>query len=284
MRFYGDAVRERLAAGSAFQPDINNITIKHIDEGRIAYLGIAMMLPFGRDENAAMADFFEAIVDYEHLIIDIRGNPGGNVAGFNRAITPRLIRRRAVSHYHIFINNSPRNVQFAQMMSRIDSGFNLRRFHIEGNSAIDSENLSVMLEGEHLRIDELEQFYYYFTHTTSVLVPPFGTTVFTGQVWLLTDSGTTSAAERVASLFQGQGIAILVGETTGGSIGNFDLAAMFFALPNSGIVFRSDPGYVVASDGRIPEEGIVPCFLNFDNMDALETTLALIREGAYRND
>ena len=78
-------------------------------------------------------------------------------------------------------------------------------------------------------------------------------------------------------------MAILVGETTRGVHGNPGMEGMHFALPNTGIIIRYDMGMVVCRrTGIIFEEGIPPHYFNLPGMDALQTALALIEEGWYR--
>jgi len=52
-------------------------------------------------------------------------------------------------------------------------------------------------------------------------------------------------------------------------------------LYNTGIIIRFDPAFVTDFRGRPLEYGIEPHYFNRPGMDALETVLAMIAEGAY---
>jgi len=50
-----------------------------IEEGRIAYLKVANFANFNLNTMVELRSFYADIQEYEHLIIDIRDNQGGNV-------------------------------------------------------------------------------------------------------------------------------------------------------------------------------------------------------------
>ena len=97
---------------------------------------------------------------------------------------------------------------------------------------------------------------------------------------MLIDENVYSSALDVAAVHKDIGFATFVGETTGGGAGS-PWYSNFFSLPNTGIIIRYDPGLVVDVRGRPLEYGIEPHYFNRPEMDALETVLAMIAEGAY---
>jgi len=102
---------------------------------------------------------------------------------------------------------------------------------------------------------------------------------FEGKIWILTSRRSDSAVESVAIFARETGFATLVGRPTAGIM---HAMTAYLLLPNSGILVRYDFGYMTDSYGRSFEElGVPPHFFNHPEMNALQTALALIEEGAY---
>jgi len=106
------------------------------------------------------------------------------------------------------------------------------------------------------------------------ITPAENNTPFSGEIWLLVDGGSASASEMAAKISINTGFATVVGEPTAGVTFT---THTFAALPNTGIAFRIDLGYTIDQYGRSIEEfGVIPQILNAEDMDALETVLAII--------
>ena len=105
---------------------------------------------------------------------------------------------------------------------------------------------------------------------------------FQGEIWVLTDSETASAAEHATRFSKYTGFATIVGEQTRGVVGVPNFTRAFISLPNTGIVVQFDFALLMDEHGNIFEGyGVTPHHFNRPGMDALETTLALIAEGNY---
>ncbi|MCL2562658.1 MAG: S41 family peptidase [Oscillospiraceae bacterium] len=95
------------------------------------------------------------------------------------------------------------------------------------------------------------------------------------------DAYVASGAEAATAMLKYNNIATVVGEATMGVFGTgADPFTAIISLPHTGIVLRFDTAYFTDTEGR-PFEGygVTPHYFNRPGMDALETVLAMIREG-----
>jgi len=79
---------------------------------------------------------------------------------------------------------------------------------------------------------------------------------FAGEIWLLVDDQSASASELAAMQSISSGFATVVGTPT---MGVSPAITIFVPLPNTGILFRVDTGYMIDDLGRSIEEfGVTP--------------------------
>ena len=268
------------------------ITTEILEESHIAYVNISN---FMTDDlfhyYDILREFYREIQDYDHLIIDIRDNDGGSPAFWKFLIMYQLWLDRS---------NMPNMPLYA-----FYNGSELDRFlvetHIEERLAIGGLSVYVP-ETNLLPIDEvlessslpevnkldLQDLAYgvrfntslvnYARHTANTGGLP--THPFAGNIWLLTNEESRSAAALFARHAKYMDFATLVGEPTGGlyTLG----PRTFFSLPATGIVVTWDIDYLVDQYGRALEEfPTTPHHFNRPGLDALETVLMLIAEGDY---
>ncbi|MDR2183094.1 MAG: hypothetical protein LBE55_02865 [Clostridiales bacterium] len=253
---------ETMAAVEAtFAPE-GNLTKEIIQEGQIAYLAVGSMLPSISDaERAAIRDFYAEIADFEHLIIDIRGNGGGWVHYFDELIArPLTTRETRIARFYHFMPYGDHNMDFMR--------------------AAEQTLLTRLRDTEFL-----EQYLHYTAEFERRFVQRHHVrgqwrSDFNGKIWMLIDGGVFSSSQIVAEFYKQTGFATFVGETTGGMVAA-PMGSNFFALPNTGIIIRYDPTFVTNRYGRPLEYGTRPHHYNRPGMDALETTLALIAEGGW---
>jgi len=169
-------------------------------------------------ETSMLKDFFHEIKDLPALIIDIRGNGGGQDLAWYRLVS--LLASEEV------------RMDFAHVMRRGDL---VRPFadYLEKTMGTDSI-LDCDLTG--LPPEVTSDAYRDPVRSTMSFVPDPESVHYRGKVFLLVDDRVYSSAENFAAFCKGSGWATLVGEPTGGDGLGFNL--IIHRLPNSGLVVK----------------------------------------------
>ena len=246
----------------------NNIQTRIIEENRIAYVNIlSMNFATMEIDRVTLLDFFHLVADYDHLIVDIRQNPGGTGMFFRElVISPNISYPLYFSNYMFFMGGEHNRRLLASWFGFEDGGIR----------PIDHNVIAHM---PYFRQDNIYMFNY-FRHQSIHIEPSYDIGIFTGKIWLLVDPRTFSAAELATAVTKQTGFATIVGHRTGG--GGLGMTPLVLALPNTGVVLRYAAGYGVDEYGRENyEHGTQPHYFNRPGLDALGTVLAMIREGSY---
>jgi len=258
-----------------FERMMQSIETEIIEEGRIAYYGIARfserLTPY---ECELTQQFLAKIADFEHFIIDLRGVTGGALWFFDEILGRPLISEEKYVYFHNFYRAGSRNLAFFEAMGS-------RR---PQSSAFDISGFADIISDEYLHVlgylTDMD-FHYLYRYTLTPSSTPYG---FSGKIWILIDEHTIDAAQVAAAFYKEIGFATFVGNTTGGSAAICSAAGSsnFITLPNTSFVIRYDVVLTLAPSGRPIEYGTDPHYFNRPGMCALETVLALIEEGWYR--
>jgi len=243
----------------------DNITTDIIVPGRVAYIGVESFMSNMLDDAAILFPFYEQIQDYEHLIIDLRGNMGGLAASFPLNFVAMLIDEPLHFQTTEFFRSSPRIEEFYVNPVPIMFGAELYRV-MPAEEYVRSRNLPYFPMGDLNYLDSVLVW--------DVYIAPFSDAIpFRGDIWLLVDEWSASASQMAAVIAQ-NGFATIVGEPTSAVTGTIHT---YVPLPNTGILFRIDLGLTTDPQGRIFEEtGVVPDIPNMPGLDALATVLAVI--------
>ena len=243
----------------------DNLTINVIEPGKIAYLHIASFMNNMAFDSEVLFPFFEEIQDFEHLIIDIRGNGGGFAVYFPSLIVSMLIGESiSFSYPEFFVANeltaalteNPSTMAMADLYGMFPAAQFVRD---QNMTQFNQEDLAIL---------------DYVAVWNVVYYPDEDAIPFSGEIWLLVDEWSASASVMAAKISANTGFATVVGEPTSRITG---VVYTFAALPNTGILFRIDLGYTTDIYGRSIEEfGVIPQIANWVDMDALETVLAII--------
>lgn len=255
-----------------------NVVTEIIEEGRIARLAVSSFMlheqwPYFEQQ---IFGFYDEIRDFDHLIIDMRRNTGGDMQFFyNKIMAPNI----AETH-------TGEGFAFLKMGDyAAEHTTNLYRREFTWRVGIRSDDRQVspiaqMLEEFDLpefRQEDTERLEYGFRTVTIVRARPMARfdnqPAFGGKIWMLTGEMMGSSAQISAWLSKDTGFATLVGDITGGVCGG---PLTMVALPNTGILFQMDVFYVTDRYGRPLEAGTVPHYFNREGMDALETVLSII--------
>lgn len=197
---------------------------------------------FGQLESfCAFADSaFSVINKYriQNLIIDIRGNGGG--------------RSVVVDSLMNFITDKPYS-QYRKIEIRVSQALKERykekypdRYEWIKNYEIDE-----------LVVQEMNQ-----------TLPLNCKLRFVGNLFLLTDKTTASAAATFAGLFKELKLGVIIGEETGGTIGYYG-DYWDILTPNTAITFYISPKRFIQFGGTDLDRGVIPDYLVRNNEDSI---------------
>ena len=245
--------------------DEDNITTNIIEPGQIAYFSIASFMNNMAMDLDVLLPFFYEIQDYEHLIIDIRGNGGGFAGYFTALIVSMLIGESISFTYPEFF------VAHEKTAALFENPHSLALANLYGvfpaAEFAREQNMTQFNQADLALLDYVAVWNVEYAPWEDAV--PFG-----GKIWLLVDEESASASVMAAQVAVNTGFATVVGTPTSRVTG---VIYTYAALPNTGILFRIDLGYTTDLYGRSIEEfGVIPQVANMPGMDALETVLSVI--------
>ena len=180
--------------------------------------------------QTTIVNFLQTVEDYDHLIIDVRGNQGGNYASWIHPIVRPLIQDTAVFQ--------------AYLAYRTDEHSDAYRTAI-GITELVSKNQFGYLPPEVLG-DDFQIYNYDHTFT------PTHEVNFNGDISVLTDQVCYSATEGFLCFCKQTGFATIYGVASGGD-GIMEFPS-FFTLPNSKIVITLTSALGLDQTGHSSEE------------------------------
>ncbi len=233
-----------------FDGDLDSIVLyeepvletKVLIEDELAYMKIKKMAgdyDILAEDYIKIKEFLKGIEDYEKLIIDIRGNGGGNDTYWMNIVRLLIDEPLNIEYYAFFKDGhrykyDPYKVQSVAPVKKLDKK-TLGKFPEEIATDFD------------------------FYKTYSFHLSPWGISYnpedyidFKGKIYLLVDRKVFSSAENFASFAKDTGFATLVGETTKGAK-DFEWIPITY-LPKSKFAIRYSRTLVINSDGTINME------------------------------
>ena len=245
-----------------------NAVTKDIVDGEIGYISIPQMISYYKMDNdkKILDEYLEKINDYKALVIDIRGNGGGDSAYWMYLVSKIIDKPYTSGEYMFWKNGNLINKFLNRSLMRFTG-------NLEKVNTLDKSELPNLPP-------EIDKFKYYYKVETKI--EPVDSINFKGNIYLLVDRGVYSSAEGFASFAKYSGFATLVGEKTAGDgLGSDPLLA---SLPNSGYVFRFSKDMGTTEDGTCNEEyKTTPHYeinrpvkeLGFENDKAIQKVLEL---------
>ncbi|WP_206763273.1 S41 family peptidase [Clostridium perfringens] len=220
---------------------IRNASTKDIVEGKIGYIYIPQMISYYNMGNdiELIDEYLNNIKEYQALIIDIRGNGGGDSYYWISYLVPKLIDKvYENTNYSFWKDGEIINNYLKKSKVKYSTGFG----EVKDLDTIKLVNLPV----------EVKEDFKYYSKNTMEISPSEDSINFKGNIYLLVDKLVYSSSEAFASFAKQTGFATLIGERTGGDgIGSDPLLHM---LPNSGYVFRFSKDMGTTADGTSSEE------------------------------
>jgi len=221
----------------------SNVYTGYLADGRVAYVHVSQMTQYevSQGDRAVLNRFFAEIKDVPSLIIDIRGNRGGD----SRFWMLNIVRPLATGSVRCSGGSLARSGDYIARFLRASKEFGQTIEGLRGEGVVvDKSDLSRYLtptQIANLPPEALTESFGTITKQTMV-IEPSGEFPYKGRIFLLVDRKVFSAAEAFASFCKGSGWATVVGERTGGDGGGSTPAIM--VLPNSrmAILFPSTMG------------------------------------------
>lgn len=212
----------------------NNVKTSILEENKLAYMAIHSLNSFNvNGDKKTIKPFLESVKNYKALIIDIRGNGGGDTAYWTNNIVSMLLNKPVKYTTYLAFRGGSFEEKFIKR--RLGEDY----YELNKTSDLDDRVLTKLPS-------EVKKDFKYYKEYNTELIPrnPIG---FNGKIYMLIDGDVFSASESFAVFAKSTGFATLVGEKTGGDGIGMDPAVC--TLPNSGYVFRFPVDMGLTSDG-----------------------------------
>lgn len=202
----------------------------------VPYVKVHSCLSPGTDEGDALINLlhetFAENKDAKNIIIDMQGNDGGATRAWLEGIVIPLLGE-GIPPYYIL-----RGVKSGELNQYFWGGANPPTD--ESTETVDA----VLKIFPNFKEEVFSEFDAFSIQRNSISYSDAG---FKGNIWVLVDDGTYSAADQFAIFCKRTGFATLVGTETGGN--GAGSAPYIFALPNSGLLVEYEAFYAFNDDG-----------------------------------
>lgn len=225
-------------------PLYNTIT-KDIIPKEMGYIRIGKLL----DENSRKEDvtnltaYLKTIGNYKTLVIDLRGNSGGDITYLSNFLFPMIINKTySNSIYSFFMGGNLTE--------------NLLKSSSNGKSISPNIEQFDKKKMPNLTVDLTKNFKYFEEYKFSMSPKPESIN-FSGKIYILIDSSMNNTLYHFINWAKYSKLATLVGEPI---TENLSLSVPAWdSLPNSGYVFTLNPCVLINPDGSCLEQnGISP--------------------------
>ena len=199
------------------------------------------------------------------IVIDVRGNTGGMTRAWENAIFPSLAQDEIVITAYCACINGELN----QNMFPVDL---LTEHEYIKNDYVKYELTSVPISTilnsksfqdisfENLCISDFERCDLFLETKLPIDIPEKSEWKIQGNLWIAVDEKTASAAFDLASMLQNAGVAKVIGPPDAGYAGGFSFppSQSVMTLPNSNLIVRFEPYYILNRDGSCSDFGMLP--------------------------
>lgn len=236
----------------------------------IPYIKVRACLPPGTDEGDALIRLLhEAFAENrmeKDIIIDMQGNGGGATRAWIDGIVLPLLGEPIPPYYIL------RGVKSGAFNQYLWGGANPPT---EEPAETTDAILKLFPEFQEEMLSQFDAFSIQRNSISQISDQYVG---FDGNIWLLIDNGTYSAADQFSIFCKKTGFATLVGTETGGN--GAGSTPYLFALPNSGLLVRYEAFYAFNDDGTCNAlVGTKPDIEAKEGQTALEACLEAMERG-----
>ena len=213
-----------------------NLMTENIIKDKLAYIRISSLIgmEYINQDRDIVINYMNEIKDYPFLIIDIRGNGGGDSRYWAYFLLPKIIDKKYETKNYLLIKSGELNKKIFEQMP----------FNKDVKTFLDNSSFSPDVK------DILKDFDGYLAFD-SIIEPREDSIHYKGKIYLLVDNGVYSSAEMLASFCKETKLATLVGSRTAGDGIGFD--PMQVALPNTAFVLRFSNNMGLTESGSINE-------------------------------
>lgn len=236
-----ETVKKYVAENMKSDDEVNktyskNLMTENIIKDKLAYIRIKSLIggQYINQDKDIVINYLNEIKDYPFLIIDIRGNGGGDSGYWQSFLLPKIVDKKYETKNYLFIKSG-------ELYEKI---FRQERFDNDIKTFLDNSSFNDDVK------KILSNFDGYTTWNMSV-EPSEDSIHFKGKIYLLVDNGVYSSAEMLASFCKETKLATLVGSRTAGDGIGFD--PMQVDLPNTAFVMRFSNVMGVTESGSINE-------------------------------
>lgn len=213
-----------------------DLILKDIVEEKVGYIFLPEMTPRGEsieEDISIISEYIKTLENHESIVIDIRGNSGGNDAYWEEVISRIIPKSYNTSGYILFRDSAIINNYVKSRDINTKDIKDLPK-EIANNGPVEITS-------------NFKSF-----NKSDWIVESKDSINFKGDIYLLVDKVVFSAAESFSIFCKENGIATLIGETTAGDGGGYD--PILFKLKNSGLIVRMASDMYLTNSGICNEE------------------------------
>lgn len=215
-----------------------DILTDDVVDGKVGYIYLPQMYSeekLVKKHMTLIDDYMKNLENHQALIIDIRGNTGGDDAYWKSVVNKLMTENITEKGYILFREDS-----------EVIKDYAYKRTGGKVSNISDLPN-EVLANAPKEVSDMFTSFYY----IENIMYSGFSSK-FKGNIYLLVDDMVYSSAESFSIFCKETGFATLVGEKTGGDGGGFD--PVIFNLDNSGLIVRMSGDMYLTGSGVCNEE------------------------------
>lgn len=213
-----------------------DLILKDVVKDKVGYMYLPQMTPRNKsveEDMKIISDYIKTLENHKALIIDIRGNGGGNDLYWESIVS--LIANEDMERrgFSLFRNSN----------KIINDYVNARGIYLTPMSELSEE---VINNASKEILDKFSGF------VKSQKIIKSNNSKFKGKIYLLVDKSVYSSSESFSIFCKDTNFATIIGTTTGGDGGGSD--PVLFALPNSGLIVRMSSNMFLTRNGKCDEE------------------------------